>query len=145
MGMANSIAAIADRRGAYRRRRRAGSGAGAGNTPMEVFTAVRDRMGIETGVDLFKLMDLAEDTVVPMMDHRCASTETSLTLGYAGVYSTFLLSRQAGCARSYWRARTRHPASSCGRRKNDRRPGRHDRGHGDEHGALASRWRYEAR
>jgi hypothetical protein len=47
----------------------AGLGAGAGNTPMEVFIAVCARMGIETGVDVFKIQDVAEDLVVPIMDH----------------------------------------------------------------------------
>jgi 4-hydroxy-2-oxovalerate/4-hydroxy-2-oxohexanoate aldolase len=69
----------------------AGLGAGAGNTPMEVFIAVCDRMGIETGVDVFKIQDVAEDLVVPIMDHIIRVDRDSLTLGYAGVYSSFLL------------------------------------------------------
>ncbi|QID16243.1 4-hydroxy-2-oxovalerate aldolase [Nitrogeniibacter mangrovi] len=90
MGIANSIAAI--EAGASRIDGSvAGLGAGAGNTPLEVFLAVCDRMGIETGVDLFKLMDVAEDIIVPMMDHMVRVDRDSLTLGFAGVYSTFLL------------------------------------------------------
>ena len=90
MGVANSIAAIAA--GASRIDGSvAGLGAGAGNTPLEVFAAVCDRMGMETGTDLFKLMDVAEDIIVPMMDHLVRVDRESLTLGYAGVYSTFLL------------------------------------------------------
>ena len=90
MGIANSIAAI--EAGASRIDGSvAGLGAGAGNTPLEVFAAVCDRMGIETGTDLFKLMDVAEDIIVPMMDHLVRVDRESLTLGYAGVYSTFLL------------------------------------------------------
>lgn len=90
MGIANSIAAV--RAGASRIDGSvAGLGAGAGNTPLEVFAAVCERMGIETGVDLFKLMDVAEEIVVPMMDHIVRVDRESLTLGYAGVYSTFLL------------------------------------------------------
>jgi 4-hydroxy-2-oxovalerate/4-hydroxy-2-oxohexanoate aldolase len=69
----------------------AGLGAGAGNTPLEALLAVCDRLGIETGVDLFKLMDVAEDVIVPMMDHIVRVDRDSLTLGFAGVYSTFLL------------------------------------------------------
>ena len=69
----------------------AGLGAGAGNTPMEVFVAVCARMGIETGVDVFKIQDVAEDLVVPIMDHIIRIDRDSLTLGYAGVYSSFLL------------------------------------------------------
>jgi len=90
MGIANSIAAI--EAGASRiDGSAAGLGAGAGNTPLEVFAAVCERMGIETGVDLFKLMDLSENIILPLMDHVIRVDRESLTLGYAGVYSTFLL------------------------------------------------------
>src|SRR3546814_12807793 len=68
-----------------------GMGAGAGNTPMEVFVAVANRMGIETGVDVFKISDVAEDLVTTILDFPVRSDRNSLTLGYAGVYSTFLL------------------------------------------------------
>ena len=90
MGIANSLAAIDA--GANRiDGSAAGLGAGAGNTPLEVFAAVCDRMGIVTNIDLFKLMDVAEDLVVPMMDQVVRVDRDALTLGYAGVYSTFLL------------------------------------------------------
>ncbi len=90
MGVANSIAAVAA--GANRiDGSMAGLGAGAGNTPLEVFLAVCDRMGIETGVDIFKAMDIAEDLIVPLMDHMVRVDRDSLTLGWAGVYSSFLL------------------------------------------------------
>lgn len=96
MGIANSLAAVAA--GAHRiDAAAAGLGAGAGNTPMEVFIAVCDRMGIETGVDVFKIQDVAEDLVVPIMDHVIRIDRDSLTLGYAGVYSSFLLfAKRAG-------------------------------------------------
>jgi 4-hydroxy-2-oxovalerate/4-hydroxy-2-oxohexanoate aldolase len=93
MAIANSLAAV--EAGALRIDGSvAGLGAGAGNTPLEVFVAVLDRMGAKTGVDLYSIMDVAEDLVVPMMDHPIRVDRDSLTLGYAGVYSSFLLFAQ---------------------------------------------------
>lgn len=91
MGVANSIAAVeagADRiDGSV-----AGFGAGAGNTPLEVFAAVCDMKGIQTNVDLNALMDTAEDVATPIMGDKLPRvSRDALTLGYAGVYSSFLL------------------------------------------------------
>jgi 4-hydroxy-2-oxovalerate/4-hydroxy-2-oxohexanoate aldolase len=99
MGVSNSLAAIAA--GASRiDGSAAGFGAGAGNTPLEVFAAVAERMGIITGIDTFKLMDAAEDKVLPMMAKPPRADRDSLTLGYAGVYSTFLYNAK-DCERRY--------------------------------------------
>ncbi|MGP6139879.1 MULTISPECIES: 4-hydroxy-2-oxovalerate aldolase [unclassified Jeotgalibaca] len=69
-------------------------GAGAGNTQTEVLVAVLDKMGIETGVDLYKIMDAAEDIVAPILEVPQEITKDSLTMGYAGVYSSFRLHAQ---------------------------------------------------
>lgn len=90
MGVANSVAAIecgANRIDAAA----AGLGAGAGNTPMEVLVAVLDRMGVDTGVDVWKIQDVAEEQVIPIMDFPIRIDRDALTLGYAGVYGSFLL------------------------------------------------------
>lgn len=76
-----------------------GLGAGAGNTMTEVLVAVFGKLGIETGIDLFKIMDSAEDKVLPILRHVPRIDRASLTIGYAGVYSTFLLHAQRAAQR----------------------------------------------
>ena len=93
LGVANSLTAVAA--GADRiDGSAAGLGAGAGNAPLEVFNAVVTRMGAKTNADVFKLMAVAEEIVVPMMDKPIRVDRDSLVLGYAGVYSSFLLHAQ---------------------------------------------------
>lgn len=66
-------------------------GAGAGNTQTEVLVAVLDKLGINTGIDTYQMMDLAEEVVAPILQKPQEITRESLVLGYAGVYSSFAL------------------------------------------------------
>lgn len=68
-----------------------GLGAGAGNAQMEVIIGVLDKMGYKTGVDFYKIMDVAENIVEPLMRRPQVINNTSLMLGYSEVYSSFLL------------------------------------------------------
>jgi 4-hydroxy 2-oxovalerate aldolase len=98
MGVANSV--LAYRAGAQQIDGSTRAlGAGAGNSPTEVLTAVFDRLGIDTGIDLPAILRAAEEVVRPIMIREPVMDRSSIMLGYAGAYSSFLIHAERAAER----------------------------------------------
>lgn len=90
MAVANSVAGL-EAGASYVDGTCRGLGAGAGNAQLEVLVGVLDKLGYRTSVDFYRVMDVAQQVVEPMMKRPQTVNSTALMMGYTGVYSSFLL------------------------------------------------------
>lgn len=66
-----------------------GFGAGAGNCPLEVLAALMQKNGIETGLDLYRMLDVSEGLIPEISKSDKGLSQLSIISGMAGVFSAF--------------------------------------------------------
>jgi 4-hydroxy-2-oxovalerate aldolase len=101
VAIANSLAAI-EAGATYIDGSLSGLGAGAGNTSTETLVAVLNKMGIEHNADLYKTMDASTEALLPILESKGLDAKINLDamiMGYAGVYSSFMLHAKRAAAR----------------------------------------------
>jgi 4-hydroxy 2-oxovalerate aldolase len=67
-----------------------GLGRSSGNVPTEVAVAVFHRLGVETGIDLYEVMDAAEEFMEPLMSQIQLYDMMAVSMGYSQFHSSFL-------------------------------------------------------
>ena len=88
LGVANSIAAVEEGATILDGTAR-GFGAGAGNTQLEVLVAVLQRLGHETGIDLYRLLEAADLAERELVQQIPTTDSITIVSGLAGVFSGY--------------------------------------------------------
>jgi len=98
LGIANALAAV-DAGATYLDGSLRGLGAGAGNAQTEVLIGVLEKYERPTNIDFYKIVDAAEDILAPIATRPQIIDKSALMLGYAGVYSSFLIHTERAAKR----------------------------------------------
>ena len=88
MAISNSIAAV-DAGASILDGCARGFGAGAGNAQIEVLVAVLNKLGYDTGIDFYKLLDACDWAETELMKAAPSINSVSIVSGLAGVFSGF--------------------------------------------------------
>jgi 4-hydroxy 2-oxovalerate aldolase len=74
-------------------------GAGAGNAATELLAALFERRGVVTGIDVAAILEAAEEVVRPISPRQLSPDRNGIVIGFAGVYSSFLLHAERAAER----------------------------------------------
>lgn len=117
LAIGNSLAAI-EAGATYIDGSLSGLGAGAGNTPTDTLVAVLKKMNYDINADLFKTMDASSKGLIPILERNGLQSQINLDamiIGYAGVYSSFMLHAKRAADR--FNVDVRDILIECGNRK----------------------------